>query len=140
MSSERRMTRVLKPVNDLVVLNAEATGTILMRQNAFFGDLVSASVDQVKTLTSVGSVREAMDAQRTYLREIGSKFQSVARENVETLRDATRDASNVIRGAFRRAQDTVTEEVNELRTEAAEAIAPQAQQPAPTGFQPTTTY
>lgn len=129
--SQNRLDRVLKPVTDLVVLNAETTGQVLMRQNAFFGDLVSASVDQVKTLTTVHSLREAVESQRSYLREIGGKFRGVTRENVETIRDATRDAGTVLRGAFRRAEDSVSEEIDELRQDAADAIAPEAQQPTP---------
>jgi phasin family protein len=144
MSQQNRISRALKPVNDLIVLNAETTGTILLRQNAFVTDLISASVDQVKVLTSAGSFRDAVESQRAYLKELGSKFQSVTKENVETLRDAGRDAGTVVKGAFSSARDEAGDAVDDFRSEAAgtiertadsvaDSVAPQPEPtPAPT--------
>lgn len=143
MSEANRLARITKPVTDLVVLNAETTGTILLRQNAFVTDMISASVDQVKTLTTAGSLRDAAESQRAYLREMGSKFQSVTKENVETLRDAGRDASSVVRGAFKGVRKDASEAVDSMRSDAASAVDSAAdsvassvapQQPAPAQF------
>lgn len=145
MSNESRIAKAMKPVSDLVVLNAETTGAILLRQNALFNDLISASVDQVKVLTSAGSVRDAMESQRAYLREVGSKVRSVTRENIETLRGAGRDAGEVVKGAFRSARtdvsegfeqaaDSVSQGVQNAGDQAAAYVAPA---PAPQQFGPS---
>ncbi len=123
MTTETRFARVTKPMTDLVILNAEATGTVLQRQNAFVAEVIAASVDQVKVLTEAGSLRDAMDSQRAYIREIGEKFQSTARENIETIRDAGREAGTVVRGAFRRDEEAAEETV-----ETVEAAAPVVEQ------------
>ena len=143
-ATENRFARVTKPMTELVLLNAETTGTVLARQNAFVADVIAASVDQVRVLTEAGSLRDAIDSQRTYVREIGEKFQATARENVETIRAAGRDAGTVVRGAFRRAETDVKEAIDDARTEAAvaidnvagqieDAVAPAAE-PAPAQF------
>ena len=131
MSTESRFTRVTKPMTDLVILNAEATGTVLQRQNAFVAEVIAASVDQVKVLTEAGSFRDALDSQRAYIREIGEKFQTTARENIETIRGASRDAGNVVRGAFRRAEEDASEAVSEARESVAEAVENVAEAIAP---------
>lgn len=131
MSTESRFTRVTKPMTDLVILNAEATGTVLQRQNAFVAEVIAASVDQVKVLTEAGSLRDALDSQRAYIREIGEKFQTTARENIETIRGASRDAGNVVRGAFRRAEEDASEAVSEARESVAEAVENVAEAIAP---------
>ena len=137
MSQQNRLARVTKPMTDLVVINVETTGTVLQRQNAFVAEVIAASVDQVKVLTEAGSLRDAVDSQRAYIREISEKFQTTARDNIETIREASKDAGGVVRGAFRRVEDDVEEAVSEAREDAAEAIqnvaaavAPAAQ-PAP---------
>ena len=150
-ANDSRISKAIKPVTDLVVLNAETTGTILLRQNALFNDMIAASVDQVKTLTTVGSLRDAVDAQRAYLREMGSKVRSTTRENVETLKDASQEAGDVVRGVFRRARTETAEGVEEAAGQVADAVesageqvssyvqtAPQpAPQPAPQQFGPS---
>ncbi len=143
MSTQTRIKSVLKPVNDLVLINAETTGSILMRQNAFFGDLVESTVQQVKTLSQADSLRDAVDAQRAYMKEVGSKVSSVTRDNLETLREGSKSAGSVVKGALRRGRDEVsdtvdaaqeqaTEFVDSARTEFAERVAPE--QSGPTGF------
>lgn len=122
MSNESRISRAIKPVTDLVILNAETTGTILLRQNALFNDMIAASVDQVKTLTTVGSLRDAVDAQRAYLREMGSKVRSTTRENVETIRGASQDAGDVVKGVFRRARKDTAEGVEQAAGQVADAV------------------
>lgn len=143
MSTQTRLKSVLKPVNDLVLINAETTGSILLRQNAFFGDLVESSVQQVKALSQAESLRDAIDAQRAYMKEVGSKVSAVTRDNLETLREGTKSAGSVVKGALRRGRDEVSEvvdsaqeqaseAVNTARAEFAERVAPE--QSAPTGF------
>lgn len=143
MSTQTRIKNVLKPVNDLVLINAETAGSVLLRQNAFFGDLVESSVQQVKTLSQAHSVRDAIDAQRAYMKEMGSKVSSVTRDNFETLREGGKSAGTVVKGALRRGRDEVSEAadnvqeqasdaVTSARAEFAERVAPE--QPAPTGF------
>lgn len=140
MSTQTRIKNVLKPVNDLVMINAETTGAILLRQNAFFGDLVESSVQQIKTLTQSESLREALDAQSAYMKEVGSKVSAVTRDNIETLREGGKSARTVVTSAFRRgreevadaaesAEAKVTETVNQVRAEFAEKVAPE--QPFP---------
>lgn len=143
MSTQTRIKRVLKPVNDLVLINAETTGSILMRQNAFFGDLVESSVQQVKTLSQAQSLRDAIDAQRAYMKEMGSKVSSVTRDNFETFREGSKSAGGVVKGALRRGRDEASEvvdsaqeqaadAVNSARADFAERVAPE--QSAPAGF------
>lgn len=143
MSTQTRIKSVLKPVNDLVLINAETTGSILLRQNAFFGDLVESTVQQVKTLSQAESLRDAVDAQRAYIKEVGSKVSSVTRDNIETLREGSKSAGSVVKGALRRgrnevseavdsAQEQASEAVNTARAEFAERVAPE--QSAPTSF------
>ena len=122
MSEQNRFARVTKPMTDLVIINAETTGTVLQRQNAFVAEVIAASVDQVKVLTEAGSLRDALDSQRAYIREISEKFQSTARENLETIREGGRNAGNVVRGAFRRVEADVENAVSEARQDAADAI------------------
>ncbi len=122
MSEQNRFARVTKPMTDLVIINAETTGSVLQRQNAFVAEVIAASVDQVKVLTEAGSLRDAIDSQRAYVREISEKFQTTARDNIETIREASKDAGNVVRGAFRRVESDVEEAVAEAREDAAEAI------------------
>lgn len=131
MSEQNRFARVTKPMTDLVIINAETTGTVLQRQNAFVAEVIAASVDQVKVLTEAGSLRDAIDSQRAYVREISEKFQTTARDNIETIREAGKDAGNVVRGAFRRAESDVEEAVAEARTDAAEAISNVSEAVAP---------
>ncbi len=151
MSTQTRIKSVLKPVNDLVLINAETTGSILLRQNAFFGDLVESSVQQVKTLSQAESLRDAMDAQRAYIKEVGSKVSAVARDNIETLREGGNSAREVVTSAFRRgreevaeaaetAEAKVTETVNQARAEVAEAVAPDQPAPQPFSSNPNTTF
>jgi hypothetical protein len=104
MKTQTRISRALAPVSNLVVLNAETTGTILLRQNALAKDLIAASVDQVKLLTEAGSLRDAVNFQRAYLRDIGTRVRSTGRENLDTLRHAGRDARGVLRDALRSAR------------------------------------
>lgn len=143
MSTQTRIKSVLKPVNDLVLINAETTGSILLRQNAFFGDLVESSVQQVKTLSQASSLRDALDAQRAYMKEVGAKVSSVARDNIETLREGGKSAGTVVKSALRRSRDEVSEAVDTAgqqvseavdaaRAEVAQRVAPE--QTAPTGF------
>jgi len=143
MSTQTRIKSVFKPVNELVLLNAETAGSVLLRQNAFIGDLVESSVQQVKTLSQAHSLRDAIDAQRAYMKEIGSKVSAVTRDNIETLREGGKSAGGVVKGAFRRgrdevsevvdsAQETATDAVDSAREEFAERVAPE--QPAPAGF------
>lgn len=143
MSTQTRIKSVLKPVNELLLINAETTGSVLLRQNAFFGDLVESSVQQVKTLSQAQSLRDALDAQRAYMKEMGSKVSAVTRDNIETLREGTKSAGGVVKGALSRgrdemseamdsAQEAASETVNSARAEFAERVAPE--QPAPTGF------
>lgn len=143
MSTQTRIKSVLKPVNELVLINAETAGSMLLRQNGFFGDLVESSVQQVKTLSQAPSLRDALDAQRAYMKEMGSKVSAVTRDNMETLREGTKSAGGVVKGAMRRgrdevseavdsAQETAAETVNSARAEFAERVAPE--QPAPAGF------
>lgn len=143
MSTQTRIKSVLKPVNELVLINAETTGSILLRQNAFFGDLVESSVQQVKTLSQAQSLRDAIDAQRAYMKEMGSKVSAVTRDNIETLREGGKSAGGVVKGALRRGRDEVSEAVDEAqeqaadvvnsaRSEFAERVAPD--QSAPAGF------
>ncbi|HSG88240.1 MAG TPA: phasin family protein [Pseudomonadales bacterium] len=122
MSNESRISKAIKPVSDLVVLNAETTGTILMRQNSLFGDMIAASVDQVKILSEAGSVRDALESQRAYLREMGSKVRSTTRENIETLRTAGRDAGAVVKGAFRSARKDVGESVEQAADQVSQTV------------------
>ncbi len=140
MSTQSRIKNVLKPVNDLVLINAETTGAILLRQNAFFGDLVESSVQQIKTLTQAESLRDAVDAQRAYIKEVGSKVSSVTRDNIETLREGGKSAGSVLSSALRRgreevseavdsAQTQVNESVNRARAEVAETVAPEQSAP-----------
>ena len=135
MSEQNRFARVTKPMTDLVIINAETTGTVLQRQNAFVAEVIAASVDQVKVLTEAGSLRDAIDSQRAYVREISEKFQTTARDNIETIREAGKDAGTVVRGVFRRAEDDVQEAVSEARADVAEgfenvaaAVAPATEQ------------
>ena len=143
MSTQTRIKSVLKPVNELVLINAETTGSILLRQNAFFGDLVESSVQQIKTLSQAESLRAAIDAQRAYMKEMGSKVSAVTRDNLETFREGTKSAGTVVKGALRRGRDEVSEvvdsaqeqaadAVNSARSEFAERVAPE--QSAPTSF------
>lgn len=136
MSEQNRFSRVTKPMTDLVIINAETTGTVLQRQNAFVAEVIAASVDQVKVLTEAGSLRDAIDSQRAYIREISEKFQTTARDNMDTIREASKDAGNVVRGAFRRAEEDVQEAVNEAREGAAEAIEQVAEAVAPAAAEP----
>ena len=128
MSTQTRITRITKPMTDLVILNAETAGAVLQRQNTFVAEVIVASVDQVKVLTESGSVRDAFDAQRAYVRDMGEKLQTTARNNLETIRAASTEAGDVIRGAFRRAEADVAEAVEEVREAAAEAVEQVAEQ------------
>ena len=128
MSTQTRITRITKPMTDLVILNAETAGAVLQRQNTFVAEVIVASVDQVKVLTESGSVRDAFDAQRAYVRDMGEKLQTTARDNFETIRAASTEAGDVIRGAFRRAEADVAEAVEEVREVAAEAVEQVAEQ------------
>ena len=143
MSTQTRIKSVLKPVNELVLINTETAGSMLLRQNAFIGDLVESSVQQVKTLSQAPSLRDAVDAQRAYMKEMGSKVSAVTRDNIDTLRKGTKSAGGVVKGAMRRgrdevsevvdsAQETAADTVNSARAELAERVAPE--QPAPAGF------
>lgn len=131
MSEQNRFARVTKPMTDLVLINAETTGTVLQRQNAFVAEVIAASVDQVKVLTEAGSLRDAIDAQRAYVREISEKFQSTTRENFETIRGASKDAGSVVRGAFRRVEDDVENAVSEARESVSEGFEQVASAVAP---------
>ena len=131
MPEQRRFTRVTKPVTDLVIVNAETTGTVLQRQNAFTAEFIAASVDQVKVLTEAGSLRDAVDAQRAYIREISEKFQSTARENIETIRAGGSKAGQIVRGVFRRAESDVSESIDDAREQAAESVEKVAEAVAP---------
>jgi len=121
MSAQSRIKSVLKPVNDLVMINVETTGEILLRQNAFFGDVVKASIDQAKTLAEANSMRDALDAQRAYFREVGSKVTEVSRENLETLRTGGQHARSVLTGAYRKGREEASEAVRQGQESASEA-------------------
>lgn len=122
MKTQTRISRAFAPVSDLVVLNAETTGTILLRQNALAKDLISASVDQVKLLSEAGSVRDALNFQRAYLRDMGTRVRSTTRENLDTLRHAGRDARGVLRDTLRNARSEAAEAVNEATESVSEAV------------------
>ena len=128
MSTQTRITGITKPMTDLVILNAETAGAVLQRQNTFVAEVIVASVDQVKVLTESGSVRDAFDAQHAYVRDMGEKLQTTARNNLETIRAASKEAGDVIRGAFRRAEADVAEAVEEVREAADEAVEQVAEQ------------
>ena len=128
MSTQTRITGITKPMTDLVILNAETAGAVLERQNTFVAEVIVASVDQVKVLTESGSVRDAFDAQRAFVRDMGEKLQTTARDNFETIRAASTEAGDVIRGAFRRAEADVAEAVEEVREAADEAVEQVAEQ------------
>lgn len=137
MSNETRLRRITKPATDLVIINADATGTILLRQNAFFGEMVEASVAQVKQLTEAPSLRDAVESQRAYLREMGSKFRSVTRENIDTIRGAGRDAGEVLRTAVRGLREDASEAIEDAGEAVAEQVAPPTMQPAAPAPAPT---
>jgi len=144
MSTAERIRNVFKPMADLAVINSETTGAILLRQNAFFGELVESSVNQIRTLAEAPSVRDAVETQRGCLREVSSRASSVARDNFETLREGGKNAGSVLRGSFERGrqdvadavekgQSQVNETVDQARGTLAGAVSPE-QQSAPTGF------
>ena len=101
MNAQNAIQRVTKPLTDLVLLNAETTGQILLRQNAVFGQLVEQSVAQTRRMTAVSGVREAVESQREYLRTVGETLRTAQQDNLETLRNAGKSAVDVIRGAIR---------------------------------------
>jgi len=101
MSLSRRLRKATRPVADLVVIHAEAGGEMLLRQNAFLGEAIEHSVEQVKRLAESESLQEAVESQRRHLRTLGRRAAEVAQENLHTLGDAGRDASEtVLRALF----------------------------------------
>ena len=122
MSAQSRIQSVLKPVNDLVMINVETTGEIILRQNAVFGDIVKASIDQAKTLAEANSLRDAYQAQRAYLREVGSKVTEVSRENLETLRTGGQHAREVLAGAYRKGREEASEAMQKGKENASDAM------------------
>ena len=96
--------RITKPLVDLMVLNAETTGAILLRQNAMLGELVKAGVDRARAVADAKDVGEAFRLQTEFGREVFEKMNSTGRENWETVRDAYGKAGEVIRTAVRPAQ------------------------------------
>jgi len=102
--------RFLKPMADLLVINAETMGTLIQRQNALVSELVETGVEALRKTVNAQSLQDAFEVQRDYATTVGEKVQNLQRENLETLRDAGTSGSDVLRSAFRPGDEPQAEE------------------------------
>ena len=93
------ISRITKPLMDLMLLNAETTGAILLRQNAVMGELVQAGVDRARAVAGAKDLGEAMRLQTDFGRHVFEKLSATGRDNWNTVRDAYGKAGGVIRTA-----------------------------------------
>lgn len=93
------LSRFTRPVIDLMVLNAETAGSMLLRQNTAFGELVQAGVERARAVADAKDLGEAVRLQSEFGREVFEKMSSVGRENWNTVREAYGKAGEVLREA-----------------------------------------
>ena len=93
------ISRITKPFVELMLLNAETTGAILLRQNAVMSELVQASVDGARAVAGAKDLGEAMRLQQDLGRQMFEKLSATGRDNWNTVRDAYSKAGTVIRTA-----------------------------------------
>ncbi len=93
------ITRITKPLVDLMLLNAETTGAILLQQNAMMAELVQAGVDRARAVADAKDLGEAMRLQTDFGRHVFEKLSAAGRDNWNTMRDAYGKAGSVIRTA-----------------------------------------
>lgn len=91
--------RITKPLVDLMVLNAETTGAIMLRQTATVGELVQSGVERARAVAAAKDVSEAFRLQTEFGREVLEKLTATGRDNWGTMRDAYGKAGEVIRTA-----------------------------------------
>lgn len=98
------MSRITKPFMDLMLLNAETTGAILLRQTAVVGELVQAGIDGARAVAGAKDLGEAMRLQQDLGRQVFEKLTATGRDNWNTVRDAYDKAGSVIRTAVQPSQ------------------------------------
>lgn len=90
----------VKPMADLMVVNAEATGAMLLRMNALSAELIREGIDHARALAGAADFAEAGRLQTESVRKVAEKVGEASRENADAAREAFSKAGEVIRGMF----------------------------------------
>ena len=99
------ISRFIKPITDLMVINAETTGEILLRQTSAFSELVQAGVENARKVAAAPSFAEAARTRVEFVREMMSKANDVNRGNWESIRSGFAKSRDRLRGAVDTASD-----------------------------------
>lgn len=105
--SEQQTTidRFIKPITDLMVINAETTGEILLRQTNAFSELVQAGVENARKAAAAPNFAEAARTRMEFVREVMEKANDVNRGNWESLRAGFAKSRDRLTGAVDSAAD-----------------------------------
>ena len=93
------VNRFIKPISDLMVINAETTGEILLRQTNAFSELVRAGIDNARKAAAAPSLAEAARTRVEFAREVFAKANDVNRGNWQSLRAGFEKSRDRLRGA-----------------------------------------
>ena len=93
------INRFIKPITDLMVINAETTGEILLRQTSAFSELIQAGVENARKAATAPSFAEAARTRVEFVREVMAKANDVNRGNWASLRAGFSKSRDRLRGA-----------------------------------------
>ena len=92
------ITRFIKPISDLMIINAETTGEILLRQTSAFSELVQAGVENARKAAAAPTLAEAARTRFEFMREVMAKANDVNRGNWESIRSGFAKSRDRLRG------------------------------------------
>jgi len=97
----------LKPVTELVSVNAKAMESLVQQQNALFSSLLNQGVAFVDGATEKKDLKSLVEAQKSYAEGVQDQVAAAAKDAYDVITSAQEKAGEVLKTAMEEAQAAV---------------------------------
>jgi len=94
----------VKPMNELVAINAAALEKLAESQTALFTDMLKMGVSYTEGMTAIKDVAGFVEAQKSAAEEVQSKIVTAAKDAYALATSTQEEAGEVLKGAFTEVQ------------------------------------